>query len=95
MWLQLNKHNRYTIAIIIAAQPTFNSTASTTPTVTLKTPVLSARCSATYFATAEKANIDAANSTVKLVGYLYRVKKGTSVHRQGWEVLVDVYNHPL
>lgn len=62
--------------------PTFNSTSTSTPTVTLKTPVLAARCSATYFATAEKANVDAANSTVKLVGYLYRVKKGTSIHRQ-------------
>lgn len=74
---------------------TFSSTSSLTPTLTIKTPALSARCSGTYFSTAQAAKVDQENTTVKLNGYLYRVKRGTSVAAQTWADLTDVYNHPL
>ena len=74
---------------------TFGSTADESTTVTIKTPVLSTRCSSTYFTTGAAAKVDTANSTVKLKGYLYRVKAGTCGARQTWRVLTNVWNNPL
>ena len=75
--------------------PTFSSTSSLTPTMTIKTPTLSTRCSTTYFSTAQAAKVDQENTTIKMNGYLYRVKKGTSAPVGLWEILTDVYNNPL
>ena len=58
---------------------TLSSTSSLTPTLTIKTPVLSARCSTSYFSTAQAAKVDQENTTVKMNGYLYRVRRGTSM----------------
>lgn len=74
---------------------TFSSTSSLTPTLTIKTPTLSARCSTSYFSTAQAAKVDQENTTVKMNGYLYRVKRGTSTATGTWQTLTDVYNHPL
>ena len=74
---------------------TFSSTSSASPTVTIKTPVLSARCSSTYFSTANAKKVDQENSTVKMKGYLYRVGVGTSTARGTWAQLVNVFNNPL
>ena len=73
----------------------FNSTSSTTPTVTLKTPVLSARCSTTYFTTANAAKVDQANTTVKLKGHLYRVDMGTSAVVGAWHELDRIWINGL
>ncbi len=75
--------------------PTFSSTASSSPNLTIKTPVLTARCSSTYFSTANAKKVDKANSTVKMVGYLYRVEKGTSGAANMWRILTNLYNNPL
>lgn len=75
--------------------PTFSSTSSQTPTMTIKTPTLSARCSTTYFTTSNAGKVDQANTTVKMKGYLYRVKRGTSGAVQLWHILNNVFNHPL
>ena len=74
---------------------TFSSTSAESPTVTIKTPVLSARCSTTYFTTANAGKIDQDNTTVKMKGRLYRVDVGTSISRQTWKVLDDVWRTPL
>ena len=81
------------ISAITAA--TLSSTSSTSPTVTIKTPVLTARCSSTYFSTANAKKVDQENSTVKMKGYLYRVEAGTSIARGSWAQLVNVFNNPL
>ena len=81
------------ISAVTAA--TFSSTSATSPTVTIKTPVLSARCSSTYFSVGNAGKVDQANTTVKMVGKLYRVKAGTCGSRQGWGVLVDAWNNPI
>lgn len=52
---------------------TFSSSTSNTPTVTVKTPTVNARCSTTYFATARAAEVDQTNTIIKRVGKLYRV----------------------
>lgn len=72
--------------------PTFNSTSSLEPIMTIKTPVLTARCHATYFTTAVAAQVDQENTTIKMKGYLYRVKRGTSVCSSIWKLLIGAYN---
>ena len=60
-----------------SATATFSSTTSDNPTVTIKTPPISARCSNTYMTTEMASNIDQANSIIHLSGYVYRVDKDT------------------
>lgn len=59
---------------------TFSSSTSNTPTVTVKTPKISARCSTTYMSTANAKLIDQANSPWFLKGYVYRVEKDSILH---------------
>lgn len=68
-----------------ASAATFSSSTSNTPTVTIKTPTLSARCSTTYFSTGNAALADKDNSEYWIRGKLYRVKK------EG--ILRNIYNH--
>lgn len=70
---------------------TFSNATSNTPTVTIKTPTINARCSTTYFATARKAEIDTA-SVCYLKGELYRIKKGGAA-RSMYDNLIDIYNN--
>lgn len=51
---------------------TFSSSTSNTPTVTIKTPSVAARCNSTYFATARGAELDQDSSKFRIVGRLYR-----------------------
>lgn len=80
---------------ISATACTFSNSTSDTPTITFKTPTINARCSTTYFTTARAGNVDKANSTVKLIGDLYRVKADTCPSRKMYEYLVDIYNTQL
>lgn len=57
-----------------ATAATFSSSTSNTPTVTIKTPTMSTRCSTTYFSTANAALVDQPNSNWWIRGKLYRVK---------------------
>lgn len=84
----------YTFAISYGIYPavtaaTFSNATSNTPTVTIKTPTINARCSTTYFATARKAEIDT-DSTYSLKGELYRIKTAGAV-RSMYNNLVDIY----
>ena len=74
---------------------TFSSTSSTTPKLTVKTPTIQARCNTSYFTTGQAANVDTANTTIKMKGYLYRVAKQTSLMAGMWNELLDLYHHPL
>lgn len=58
-----------------AAAATFSSSTSNTPTVTIKTPSVSARCSTTYFSTGNAAKVNQDKSEYSITGKLYRVKK--------------------
>ena len=80
---------------IAATAATFSNSTSDTPTITIKTPTINARCSTTYFATARAADVDQENSKVKVTGELWRIKKGTSPSRRMHDYLVDLYNNPL
>lgn len=78
-----------------ATAATFSNSTSDTPTITIKTPAINARCSTTYFSTARAADVDQDNTTMKLTGEMYRVKKGTSPSRRMYDYLVNIYNNPL
>ena len=53
---------------------TFSNSTSNTPTVTVKTPSISARCYKSYFTEARAAEVDQENTTIKIVGKLYRIE---------------------
>lgn len=72
-----------------------SSTSSLTPNLTPKSPAITARCNASYFATARKAEIDSANSTIKVVGKLYRVDRDSSPIKNMYMNAVRLYSHPL
>ena len=70
---------------------TFSNSTSNTPTLTIKTPTVNARCNATYFATARAAEVDQANTVIKRVGKLYRVAIPNAVR----EMYADFYERAL
>lgn len=53
---------------------TFSNSTSLTPTMTVKTPTINARCNSSYFAVARAPELDQANSKIHMVGKLYRQK---------------------
>ena len=74
---------------------TVSSTSSLTPNLTPKSPAITARCNASYFATARKTEIDSAKSTIKVVGKLYRVDRDSSPIKNMYMNAVHLYSHPL
>ena len=65
---------------LAATAATFNSTTAATPTVTVKTPKMSARCSTTYMSTANAGLILQDDSIINMKGLLYKVRKPTFQH---------------
>ena len=74
-----------------ATAATFSNSTSNTPTVTIKTPALTARCSNTYFSTTMANAIDQANSKMYMVGELYRFPVGSTM-RSMYGEMVDYFN---
>lgn len=70
---------------------TFSNSTSDTPTLTVKTPTVNARCNSTYFATARAAEVDQANTVIKRVGKLYRIAIAGNVR----EMYADFYERAL
>lgn len=75
-----------------AVAATFSSSTSNTPTVTVKVPTVSARCSTTYMTTAQAANLDQTNSKFSIKGDVYRMDKGATL-RSIYGSLIDIYNN--
>ena len=55
--------------------PTISSTTAQSPTITLKTPTMSARCSTTYMSTENAALIDKDNTKLTYTCKVYRVRQ--------------------
>lgn len=72
-----------------------SSTSSNTPTITPKRPVISAKCNSSYYTTTRAGQIDTAESTIKIVGELYRVDINTSFLHGMWRQAINMYNNPL
>ena len=74
--------------------PTFSNSTSDTPTITIKTPTVSARCSTTYFSTGNAALVDQENSPWYINLKIYRVRKNgiiNSIYRN----IVDLVNEQI
>ena len=89
----------YTYSISYGVYPlvtaaAFSSTTSLTPTVTVKTPAITARCNSIYFSTGMAAAIDQENSVFRLKGELYRAKLRSTM-RCMYEGLVDLLQNPI
>lgn len=74
-----------------ASAATFSSSTSTSPTITVKSPAFTARCSTTYFTTTMAAAVDQANSKIKCKVYVYRIKKKFTAYKM-FHDLVEKYN---
>ena len=74
---------------------TLSSTDADSITVTPKTPTVSARCHSSYFSTTRAGQVDQENSTIKIVGNIYRVDAGTCALRNMYGKAVDLYSNPL
>ncbi len=75
-----------------AVAATFSSSTGKSPTVTVKSPTMSARCNSSYFATGRKAEVDTANTKIHRRCKLYRL--GIDKFGRQWEYdqMVDYYN---
>lgn len=71
--------------------PTFSSSTSNTPTVTVKTPTWNVRCSTTYMSTTAAEAIDSANTSLQQKATLYRCKVG-SFARGAYEDCITLFN---
>ena len=67
-----------------------SSNISDTPTITVKTPKVSARCNGTYMSTANAALIDKDKTVIHQTCYVYKVKAGTGIMRGYYQQNVDL-----
>lgn len=70
---------------------TFSSSTSNTPTVTIKTPTLNARCNSSYFAVARAPELDQTESIATITGKLYRIEIAGAV-REMYADFFERYN---
>lgn len=74
-----------------ATAATFSNSTSNTPTLTIKTPSVSARCSATYQSTANMGCLDEDESTVQVIGEFYKYKP-RGILLSEYDELCELYN---
>lgn len=74
---------------------TFSSATSNTPNVTLKTPVMNARCSNTYMSTTAASYIDQVDTRIKMTGNVYRVKRESSAMTNMFRKAIEVFNQGI
>ena len=72
-----------------AVAATFSNSTSDSPTVTIKTPTMSARCSTTYLSTANAGKVSKDDSEWYIKGKLYRVKRN-GIMRSLYEKVVGL-----
>jgi hypothetical protein len=74
-----------------AGAATFSSSTNASPTITVKSPAFTARCSTTYFTTTMAAAVDQTNSKIKCKVYVYRIKKNFTAYKM-FHDLVTAHN---
>ena len=77
-----------------ATAATFSNSSTNTPTLTIKTPSVSARCSTTYFSTTNAEHVDKSNSKIKVTGDLYRYKPRGILMNQ-YDEICDLYDNGI
>lgn len=76
---------------VTAPTPTFASSKETATKLTIKRPIMTAKCSTTYFSTANAGKVDQANTYMDLDCKLYRVKAGTCASFSVYQDVIDLY----
>ena len=71
-----------------------SSTSAASPTITVKTAVINARCNATYFSTGMAAAVDQDESTIKFVIDVYKAHTGY-MRKPIWESITDMWRNGL
>lgn len=79
----------------VGVASTLGSTTSASPTVTVKTPKISARCNKSYFATARRGEVDQTKTTIKIRGDVYQVDFGTSPLSKIYMDAIHMYSNPI
>lgn len=74
--------------------PTLSSMSVESPTVTVKSPALNARCSTTYFSTAFAAKVDQAKSKFIFKADVYKSKAGYT-RKFAYSGMTDTFNNGL
>lgn len=72
---------------------TFSNSTSLTPTVTLKRPIIYAKCSSSYFATGRKTQVKSADCTYYMTCDLYRMPITVYGQTKAYEGIVSTYNN--
>lgn len=75
--------------------PTFTSATSTTPTLNIKLPTVTARCHATYFAVARKSEVNLANTHIRIEGALYQFDANSGFERRARKELTEFWKPHL
>ncbi len=75
--------------------PVFSSSTSLTPTITINTPQVSARCHDSYLSPANAALVDEDASYYRVKFEVWSVDAGTSLLRNIQDARMDVFNHGL
>ena len=78
-----------------ATAATFSSSTSLTPNLTVKRPSISARCSTTYFSTANAAQVTQASTYLYTKGWLYRIRKDKSLGYNQYHNVCAIFNDGL
>lgn len=74
--------------------PSSSSTTAASPTVTVKTPIINAKCNATYFSTTMAGKVDQDASTITFKSYAYRADSGYN-RKDVYESLIDMWQNGL
>lgn len=80
---------------ITTTSPTFSSTSTMTPTVTVRRAAINCRCNNNYLTTANCALIDQSTSYIKVKTEVYRVKVGTSYYRNRTDERMNLYRNGI
>lgn len=72
-----------------ATSPSYSNATANSPTVTIKTPSVSARCSTTYMATARASEIDQTNAKYTLKGEIWRTSVGGALRQMYEEAVAE------
>lgn len=74
--------------------PTLSSTTAASPTVTVKSAVINAKCQATYFSTGMAGNVDQDASTITIKAIAYRADVGY-MQQKIYHSIADMWNNGL
>lgn len=74
--------------------PALSSSTAASPVVTVKRPVINAKCQATYFSTGMAAKVDQEKTIIKLVTDIYRVDGGYN-RNEIYNSMIDMWHNGL